>query len=192
MDVPLDLVERIRKKEPEAFEEFLSKFGKRILSFGFRMCGDREDAREVLQDTLLKAYETADGLKQPGAFAGWLYKIAHNACLMRRRRSKFLKEEIPLDDVLPTSASAAADLPWERLPDRAVLDAELREKLQEAILGLPEGYRSVLVLRDMEGLDTQETADALGLNKDVVKMRLHRARASVRNQLAEYLGGHLS
>jgi RNA polymerase sigma-70 factor, ECF subfamily len=190
VDVPVDLIERMKRKEPKAFEEFLARFGRKILSFGFRMCGDGEDAREVLQDTLMKTFESVGELKQSGAFAGWLYRIAHNACLMQRRRSRFVSEEIPLEEVLPDSVPASADLGWARLPDKVLLDSELREKLQAAVLRLPEGYRSVLVMRDMEGLDTDETALALGLSKDVVKMRLHRGRAKVRNEIGEYLRSH--
>jgi RNA polymerase sigma-70 factor (ECF subfamily) len=187
VEVPSELIERLQNREPGAFEEFFGQYGDRLLNFGFRMCGDREDAREVLQETLLKTFESIGTLKNPGAFAGWLYRIAHNACLMRRRHSKFLKEEVELDEALPDPKSAAQPLPWNRLPDQAVLDAELRERLRRAILDLPEGYRSVLVLRDIEGLDTESVASALGLNRDVVKMRLHRARGKVRNMLESYL-----
>lgn len=187
MDVSPDLVARLQKKDPAAFAEFLNQYGGRLLNFGFRMCGDREDAKEVVQDTLLKTYEAIDGLKNPGAFSGWLYRIAHNACLMRRRHSKFLKEEITLEETLPAPGSLNLALPWKHLPEEALLQGELREKLRLAILDLPDIYRSVLVLRDLEGLDTEAVAEALGLSKDVVKMRLHRARAKVRTALEGYL-----
>jgi RNA polymerase sigma-70 factor (ECF subfamily) len=190
VDVPADLVARLKERDPSAYDELLKEYGSRLLNFGFRMCGDREDAKEVLQDTLLKTFEAIGSLKKPEAFTGWLYRIAHNACLMRRRHSKFLKEEIGLDEALPDPSIVKSALPWNRLPDEAILGGELKEKLRTAILNLPEGYRSVLVLRDMEGLDTQGVAEVLGLNRDVVKMRLHRARAKVRNELADYLAEH--
>jgi RNA polymerase sigma-70 factor (ECF subfamily) len=183
-----DLIARLRQRDPVAFEEFVSLVGPRLLNFGRRMCGDREDAREVFQDTLLKTFEAIDDLKNPGAFKTWLYRIAANACRMRRRKSQFLKEEISLEDALPNRPPGeAAPMPWEELPDRVLLNDELREHLQGAILELPEDSRAVLVLRDVEGLTTEEVAEALSLSKDVVKMRLHRARAKVRNHLAEYL-----
>ena len=184
MQVPEELIDRLKRKDPAAYEEFLSLYGKQLLSFGFRMCGDTEDAREVVQETLLKTFESIGDLKQSGAFKGWLYRIATNACLMRRRQSKFLKEEITLDEALP--GPARADTPWQRLPDEVVLGGEVKGKIREAILSLPDAYRSVLVLRDLEGLDTQEAAAALSLSKDVVKMRLHRARAKIRNDLEAY------
>ncbi len=188
MDVPSELIERLQTKDPAAYSEFVERFGRRLLSFGVRMCGDREDAREVVQDTLLKTFQSVHELKSRDAFAGWLYRIATNACLMRRRKSKFLQEEVALDDVLPERSALTQGGPeWNRLPDEAAMDGELKEKIRGAILDLPDGYRSVLVLRDMEGLDTEEVATALSLSKDVVKMRLHRARAKVRNSIEAYL-----
>jgi RNA polymerase sigma-70 factor, ECF subfamily len=188
VDVPVELIERLQAKDPQAFAEFMDRFGRRLLGFGMRMCGDREDAREVVQDTLLKTFQSVHELKNRAAFAGWLYRIATNACLMKRRKSKFLQEEIPLEDVLPDRTALSQGGPdWNRLPDEAALDGELQGKIREAILDLPDAYRSVLVLRDLEGLDTDEAAQALGLSKDVVKMRLHRARAKVRNHIEAYL-----
>ena len=188
MDVPVELIERLQAKEPQAFTEFMDRFGRRLLGFGMRMCGDREDAREVVQDTLLKTFQSVHELKDRKAFAGWLYRIATNACLMKRRKSKFLDEEIGLEEAMPDRASLTQGGPeWNRLPDEAALDGELQGKIRQAILDLPDNYRTVLVLRDLEGLDTEEVADALGLSKDVVKMRLHRARAKVRNQIEAYL-----
>jgi RNA polymerase sigma-70 factor, ECF subfamily len=188
LDVPVELIERLQAKDPQAFAEFMDRFGRRLLGFGMRMCGDREDAREVVQDTLLKTFQSVHELKNREAFAGWLYRIATNACLMKRRKSKFLEEEIPLEDVLPDRTALSQGGPdWNRLPDEAALDGELQGKIRAAILDLPDTYRSVLVLRDLEGLDTEEVSQALGLSKDVVKMRLHRARAKVRDRIEEYL-----
>ncbi len=188
MDVPVELIERLQAKDPQAFTEFMDRFGRRLLGFGMRMCGDREDAQEVVQDTLLKTFQSVHELKNREAFAGWLYRIATNACLMKRRKSKFLEEEIPLDDVLPDRNALSQGGPdWNRLPDEAALDGELQRKIRQAILDLPDTYRSVLVLRDLEGLDTEEVSQALGLSKDVVKMRLHRARSKVRNRIEVYL-----
>ena len=188
MDVPVELIERLQAKDPQAFTEFMDRFGRRLLGFGMRMCGDREDAREVVQDTLLKTFQSVHELKNRAAFAGWLYRIATNACLMKRRKSKFLQEEIALEDVLPDRAALTQGGPdWNRLPDEAALDGELQGKIRAAILDLPDTYRSVLVLRDLEGLDTEEVSQALGLSKDVVKMRLHRARARVRDRIEAYL-----
>lgn len=188
MDVPLDLIARLQAKEPAAYDEFMKLFGRRLLGFGMRMCGDRDDAQEVVQDTLLKTFQSVQDLKSREAFAGWLYRIATNACLMKRRKSKFFSAVVPLDDVMPDRAALLQGGPaWNRLPDQAAQDGELQAKIRTAVLRLPEAYKSVLVLRDLEGLDTEEAAQALGLSTDVVKMRLHRARAKVRNEIEAYL-----
>jgi RNA polymerase sigma-70 factor (ECF subfamily) len=185
--VPHDLIRRLQAREEGAFEEFLSLVGPRLLNFGFRMCGDHEDARDVLQETLLKTFESVGDLQHPEAFRTWLYRIASNACLMKRRKSKFMKEELALEEILPDPGQLQDPSGWEGVPERAVLDQELRERLREAVLELPPLYKTVLVLRDMEGLETEEVSRALGVSKDVVKMRLHRARAKVRQSLEAFL-----
>jgi len=182
------LIGRLKDGESSAFDEFVERFGQRLLRFGERMCGNVEDAREVLQDTLLKTYESIGNLKHPNAFRTWLYRIASNACLMRRRKSRYLHEEVPLEEALPPAApEESAHLPWEALPERVLLNKELRGALEDAISDLPSSSRLVLLLRDVEGLTTEETARALDLNRDVVKMRLYRARGRVRNALETYM-----
>lgn len=186
-DIPRELIQRLQSRDPGAFDEFLELLGPRLLNFGMRMCQDREDARDVLQETMLKTFESVGDLRHPDAFRTWLYRIAANACLMKRRHSRFLKEEVSLEEVLPDPEQLKNGPEWGRLPDQALLDGELKNQVREAIYSLPPLYRSVLVLRDMEGLDTDEVAQVLGLNKDVVKMRLHRARAKVRQSLDKIL-----
>jgi RNA polymerase sigma-70 factor (ECF subfamily) len=186
-DIPKELIQRLQSRDPGAFDEFIELLGPRLLNFGMRMCQDREDARDVLQETMLKTFESVGDLRHPDAFRTWLYRIAANACLMKRRRSRFLKEEVSLEEVLPDPEQLKNSQGWGRLPDQALLDGELKNQVREAIYSLPPLYRSVLVLRDMEGLDTEEVAQVLGLNKDVVKMRLHRARAKVRQSLDKIL-----
>ncbi len=186
-DIPKELIQRLQSRDPGAFDEFIELLGPRLLNFGMRMCQDREDARDVLQETMLKTFESVGDLRHPDAFRTWLYRIAANACLMKRRRSRFLKEEVSLEEVLPDPEQLKNSPEWGRLPDQALLDGELKNQVREAIYSLPPLYRSVLVLRDMEGLDTEEVAQVLGLNKDVVKMRLHRARAKVRQSLDKIL-----
>jgi len=186
-DIPKELIQRLQSRDPGAFDEFIELLGPRLLNFGMRMCQDREDARDVLQETMLKTFESVGDLRHPDAFRTWLYRIAANACLMKRRRSRFLKEEVSLEEVLPDPEQLKNSPEWGRLPDQALLDGELKNQVREAIYSLPPLYRSVLVLRDMEGLDTEEVAQVLGVNKDVVKMRLHRARAKVRQSLDKIL-----
>ncbi len=179
-----EFVRRLQNGDRRAFEELLHRFGPRLLNFGMKMCREKEDALDVFQDTLEKAYSSLSQLKEPGALRTWLFRVAANACLMKRRKPASAPEEVPLDDVIPETIADEGGAPWETLPERAVENAELRKKLKEAILSVPADHRTVLILRDMEGFSTEETAEITGLSRDVVKMRLMRARMKVRSALA--------
>lgn len=181
-----ELLSRIREDAPGAFDEFVTRFGGRIYAFGMKFCGEREDAKDVLQDTLLQAYRSLRQLEHAEAMTSWLYRVAANACLMKRRKGKFEPErEISLEELLP----GAGAVPRIQIPDPAALPhddavrAETKARVQKAIGDLPPTYRIVLVMRDMEQLSTQEVADALSLEISAVKMRLHRARLMVRKSL---------
>lgn len=183
-----DLLKDIKADAPGAFEALVATYGDRVYRFGRRMCGDREDARDVLQDTLLAAYRALKGLDHPEALRTWLYRVAANACLMMRRKGKFEPDrEISLEELLPLGE----DGPKTEIPDPAALpeEAAIREEIagtvRRAIGDLPPLYRIVLVMRDMEQLSTAEVAEALGLGEPAVKMRLHRARLMLRKLLRE-------
>lgn len=184
------LAEALIAGKPEAFEPFVERYAPLIMNFGRRMCGQRDDAEEVLQETLLKAYLSLKDLREPDALKPWVYRVAANACLQMRRRGRHEPErEISLDDVLPRAEDGSppqiAD--WSDLPLDRVLQGELRERLEHAILDLPKDFRVVLVLRDEEGFSTRETADILGITETLAKVRLHRARLALRKALADYL-----
>ncbi len=189
------LLDRIRNDDPTAFDTFVERYGDRIFGFGMRVCGDRENARDVTQDTLLQAFLSLKNLKEPRALRSWLYRVVSNACLMKRRKGKFEpKRELSLDALMPASREEAmATIPDSGLlPDGALERTELQQTVQQAIAGLPLSYRIVLVLRDMEQLSTRETAETLELSESTVKMRLHRARLMVRKELeAGVRGGEL-
>ena len=179
--------------EPEAFDRFVEHFRAKIFHYSWLMCGHREDAEEVAQETLLRVFESFDRLREPERVRSWVFRIAKNACLMKRRKSVFAPaQELSLDEFLPAMNHAGGHAKieiadWSGLPDRQVLDAEMKEALARAIGGLPENYRAVILLRDVEELSTLETAKILNLTEDVVKTRLHRARLAVRQELDEYL-----
>ena len=154
------------------------------------MCGHREDAEEVAQEALLKVFENFDQLHEPERVRAWVFQIAKNACLMKRRKSIFApSHEISLDqEAGPDGSERKLEIAdWSGLPDRQYLQTELREALYRAIREVPPNYRSVILLRDVEELSTQETAQILDLTEDVVKTRLHRGRLAVRRKLQEYL-----
>jgi RNA polymerase sigma-70 factor, ECF subfamily len=178
--------------QPDAFDHFVSHFRAKIFHYSWLMCGQREDAEEVAQETLLKVFENLGQLREPERVRPWVFQIAKNACLMKRRKSIFAPaHELSLDEWMPPSDGGGGNngqtrlqiADWSRLPDDQLLQSELREVLHRAIGQLPEHYRSVMLLRDVEELSTHETANILNLTEDVVKTRLHRARLAVRQKL---------
>lgn len=189
----IDLARRVSAGEPEAFEAFVEHFRSKVFQYSWLMCGHREDAEEVAQDTLLKVFENFDQLREPSRVRPWVFRIARNACLMKRRRSVFAPaRELSLEELMPqtTGEGGRRELEiadWSNLPVDDVLRNELRSVIQQAIVEAPEIYRPVLLLRDVEELSTEETANVLDLTTDVVKTRLHRGRMAVRQKLDAYL-----
>jgi RNA polymerase sigma-70 factor (ECF subfamily) len=185
------LLDSIRRDDPAAFEEFVRRYGGRILGFGMRVCGESEDAKDVAQDTLLKAFHALKDVQEPEALRSWLYRVASNACLMRRRKGKYEpKRELSLEELMPRGREdAQIQIPdAASLPDDEAAREETRAAVHAGIGELTPDYRMVLLLRDIEQLSTRETATALQINESTVKMRLHRARLMLRKVLAERLG----
>lgn len=173
--------------EPQAFDRFVEHFRGKVFHYSWLMCGRPEDAEEVAQETLLKVFASIDQLREPERVRAWVFRIARNACLMQRRKSVFAPaQELALDDLPPSEQSADTSEP----ADRRLLHGELRAVLDRVILELPPQYRAVVVLRDLEELSTEETAEILGLNPDAVKTRLHRARMAMRQTLDCYLNNN--
>ena len=189
----VELARQLMAGRPEAFDRFVEHFRAKIFHYSWLMCGHREDAEEVAQETLLRVFESFDHLREPERVRPWVFRIAKNACLMKRRKSVFAPaRELSLDDFLPVMDRAGGHAKieiadWSRLPDRQMLQSEMKEVIARAIGELPENYRAVILLRDVEELSTLETAQILDLTEDVVKTRLHRARLAVRQSLDEYL-----
>ena len=185
-----ELLAAVHRGESEAFATFVERYGHRLLAFGKRMCGHVEDGEDVFQDTLLAAYQSLADLRDPGALRTWLFRVAANACRMRRRKTG-PSREVSLEESFPATGgrqegdgSGAAEVPdSSRQPDTKAERAELQKALEIALHHLPTEQRLVVLLRDVEGLDTHETAEALGISPSAVKMRLHRARASLRSEL---------
>jgi RNA polymerase sigma-70 factor, ECF subfamily len=190
----IELARELLEGKPEAFDRFVEYFRSKIFNYSRLMCGHREDAEEVAQETLLKVFENFDRLREPEHVRAWVFRIAKNACLMKRRKSTYAPErELSLDEFLP-AAAGEKDGPtkleiadWSSLPEDQALRSELRRVLDEAIAELPATYRTVLLMRDVEELSTEETAQVLDLNPDAVKTRLHRARLFARKKLDDYL-----
>ncbi len=188
------------KGDEEAFTQFVNAFHARLSQYSFLMCGHKEDAEEVAQETLLKVFESIDQLRDPNRLKSWVFRIAKIECFLKRRKSVFApKVELSLDDLRPRKINDGevhrieiAD--WTSLPENLLLDAELQNALTRSIRELPEIYRSVVLLRDVEELTTEETAEILEIRPDAVKTRLHRGRLALRQHMDHYLrtakGGH--
>ncbi len=189
----VELAEELLRGNAEVFDEFVNLFQSKLYQYSLMMCGHREDAEEVAQDTLLKVFENFDQLQDARNVRAWVFRIARNACLMKRRKSVYApKTELSLEDYLPRTEDDGSGLrmqiaDWSRVPESQLLQKQLKGILAAAIQELPEIYRAVLLLRDVEELNTEETAGILDVKVDVVKTRLHRARLAIRQKLDRHL-----
>jgi RNA polymerase sigma-70 factor, ECF subfamily len=158
-----------------------------VYNLALRMMGNPQEAEEVLQETFISAFRSLDRFEGRSQLGTWLYRIAYNASLMRLR-----KRQIPTSSIdEPLLGEEGEELPrqlidWSSLPDDVALNNELHRVLDRAVEGLSPTLRSVFVLRDIEGLSTAEVAEALNLTETNVKVRLHRARLALREQLTAY------
>ena len=176
-----------RAGDKQALETLLERHQAQVYRFGMKMCRDPEDAKDVLQDTLLAMARGFRDFRGASSISTWLYTIARSFCIKKRRRSKFAPEsERSLDtDVAGEAKRLAA--PGEN-PDDAMAGKQVERALEQAIVELDPMYREVLLLRDVEGLTAPEVAEVLGVSVQAVKSRLHRAKSSVREHVAPQLG----
>lgn len=188
------VLKEVRAGKEGSFEQFLNLVQNTVYSFGIRVCGEQEDAKDTLQITLLKAFQTLPNVEITDAKAlkVWLYKVAKNSCLMMRRKHKPEAGRLTLEESIPSrdGHKTALEIPdWSSLPIETLLRKETKSIVQQAILKLPYHYRIVLVMRDLEQLSTNEVSEILGISTDTVKIRLHRARHFLRNALDKYYPG---
>ena len=174
----------LQRGDDRALEQALTLLQNTVFSFSMRVCGQREDAEDTMQEVLVKSVAYLPKFDSPKALLVWLYKVAKNRCLMSRRRSKFApQQELSLEELMPDRQEL------ERLgtdginPEAFAIRSEEAGRLRETIQKLPAQYRIVLVLRDMEGLTDEEVAEITGLRAGTVRVRLHRARLFVRKEL---------
>jgi len=182
-------VQLLQRGDDKAIEQALALLQNTVFSFSMRVCGQREDAEDTMQEVLLKSVPYLPKFDSPKALIVWLYKVAKNRCLMSRRRSKFAPNpDLSLEELMPDRKEL------EQLgtdgginPEALAIRSEEAERLRDAIQRLPPQYRIVLVLRDMEGLTDDEVAEITGLRSGTVRVRLHRARLFVRKELMKGL-----
>ncbi len=174
----------LKSGSPQEIERAIETLQGVVYGFGMKFCGSHEDAEDTAQETLIRLARQLRDFPTARGLAVWLYKVAKTQCLMSRRKSKFAPAQmLSLDDLMPKDTVLSAEGVKQFTPEEVVLNNELRSLLESAVLSLPKHYRMVLILRDMEQLDTREVADVMGISEETVKMRLHRARVYVRNAL---------
>ena len=181
------LVERVRAGDVSAFDTLVRKYERQVFRIAQHITQNREDAEDVMQDAFLKAYEKLDQFQGNSKFYTWLVRIAVNESLMRLRRRRTGKMVSIDEDVETEEGSVPRDLAdWAPDPEENYSQAELAEILEKTVKGLPPGFRVVFELRDVQGLSTEDTAEALGLSIPAVKSRLLRARLQLRERLTRY------
>lgn len=171
----------------ENFDTLYKDHVELMYRFAYRLCGEPEAAKDLVQETFLNAYRGLARFRGDAQISTWLYTIASRACLrMRRKRKGAPERELSLEEFIPTSdGEFHLQIPIDGLsPEAALQNKQLREALDTAINRLPKKYKMVLVLRDMEGLSAKEVGAIMGLNERAVKSRLHRARLFVRRELS--------
>jgi RNA polymerase sigma-70 factor (ECF subfamily) len=181
------LVSQAREGDTRAFGELVRRYEGKIFRLAQHVTNNREDAEDVLQETFMKAYEHLDQFKGDSKFYTWIVRIAVNQALMKLRRRKTDKS-VSLDEQIDTGEDTIVReiAAWDEDPEERFSREELGEILDHAVDSLEPPYRSVFVLRDVEELSTEETAEALGLSIPAVKSRLLRARLQLREKLTRY------
>jgi RNA polymerase sigma-70 factor (ECF subfamily) len=183
------LVARLKAQDESAYEEVVRLYGGRMLAVARRFLQQEQDAQDAVQDAFLSAFKAIDKFEGSSKLSTWLHRIVVNAALMKLR-SRQRHPERPIEDLLPkfdTEGHRHAD-GWATTIDTTARDRETREFVRQKINELPDSYRTVLLLRDIEELSTDEAATQLGITPGAVKTRLHRARLALR----ELIDGHLS
>ena len=180
------LLTAARGGDREALEQLLAAHQHRVFRFGVKMCGQEEDAKDVLQETLIAAARNIRDFRGASSVSTWLYTIARSFCIKKHRASKFAPDHV--DSLEDTSGEAQSIADPRRDPEESTAGEQVKKALQDAISALEPMYREVLVLRDVEGLSAAEVGEILNLSVEAVKSRLHRARVAVRQQVAPLLG----
>jgi RNA polymerase sigma-70 factor, ECF subfamily len=181
----------ITEKKESAFEEIVDRYCEKIYRLAIRITRNSSEAEEVLQEVLVTLVQKLDTFRGESKFSSWLYRVTANASFMHLRAEKKHESDVSLEDYVPydehgTLMGRVKVKDWSNRPDKALLSKEAMETIEKAVNELPESYRVVFHLGDIEGLSNEETAEILGLSVPAVKSRLHRARLFLRDKLSDY------
>jgi RNA polymerase sigma-70 factor (ECF subfamily) len=187
-----DLIGRMRARDGSAVTDLASLYGPRIEQLAFRYLKNKEDAEEVAQDVLLKVYRKIEAFRGDAALSSWIYRITFNTAMSRLRSGRLNRSaevhtaESTVDGV-PQLQAEPAD--WTSLADDQVMRAQMRKKLIDALSRLPKVYRVPVLLRDINGLSTEEASAILKVKPQTLKSRLHRGRLILRKHMGDFAGG---
>ncbi len=181
------LVDQFKEGDVAAFEEIITRYESKVMNLALRFTRNQEDAEEVMQDVFTTVYRKIDGFRGQSAFSSWLYRIVVNAAFMKLRKKK-QNQTVSMEDLAPAVKQYCMerDSITAKQSYNIAVSRELQEVLQRAIDKLPDQYRAVFVLRDVDGLSNQETGQILDLSIPAVKSRLHRSRIMLRKRLQRY------
>ncbi len=178
-----EIIEKAQSGDKRALSDLIKSYEKTVYNFSFKICRDKEKAENIMQETFLSMVKSLHQFDGKSKLSTWLYRIVANHCLMQARKNKN-RNYVSIDDEDGLfDDSHIAD--WKEIPSKSVENIELKNILDTAITKLSPEYRMVFLMRDVEGLSTEETAKATELSVPAVKSRLHRARAFLRNELTE-------
>ena len=185
-----NLVERLKSHDPSAISDLSNSYGAKIYQLAFRYLRNREDAEEVAQDVLLKVHQKIDAFRGDAALSSWIYRITFNAAMSRLREFKQNLPNAP-EKTEDEAGNALKREVADRSPlaDEDILRAEMRQTLVRALKEMPLLYRAPVILRDVQGLTTEEASAVLHVKEQTLKSRLHRGRLMLRDQLTNFAGG---
>ncbi len=191
LDSDAALVAGLQAGDAQAFEKMLRLHGGRLLRLARRFLGDEEEARDALQDAMLAVHRSIGSFEGNAMLSTWLHRIVVNACLMRLRAKRRRPAEDDIEGLLPTfiedGHQTEKNVAWTEPADSVIEREETRAMVRDCIDRLPDAYRIVLHLRDIEEKSTEETATILGITRNAVKIRLHRARQALRTLLDRHM-----
>jgi RNA polymerase sigma-70 factor, ECF subfamily len=188
-DIDHQLIALAKDGDEKAFSSLVRKYEQTVYGFAFKLCRDKHKAEESFQDTFINVYKKLDQFDGRSKFSTWLYSIVANNCLMNRRKRKMehLLESLDEPPDVEDENGQKQLQTWDDTPVEQLLNSELREQLDDAIQKLPDEYKVVFVLRDLEGKTAEETAKILKLSVPAVKSRLRRSRVFLRSQLHQFM-----
>lgn len=181
-----EIVRLAKSGDKKAFSSLVLTYSERIYNLVLKILRNKEDAEDVLQETFLTVLEKFDSFDGRSAFFTWIYRIATNASLMKLRKKKMVFADFPDNPELEQSIENIAFIDWSQDPTSNIHNEEIKQVLDKAINELPEIYRTVFILRDLEYLSIRETGKILEISEENVKIRLRRARLFMRDKLSNY------